>query len=543
MAKITGAQAVVKSLEREGVDIVFGVPGHHSMPIFDALYHHPRIKHMTVRHEQAAAFMADGYARASGEVAAVLCLPGPGVTNAYTGLGEAYTDSSPVLLLVTQVDRDHIDQNKGLLHELTGQYEILAPIMKYSERVAQAEDIPYATHRALTELRNGRPRPAQIEIPRDVQLEVVDWPDALNERPRAKRERVPAPVERVEAAIQALRAAQRPLIYAGGGVISSGASQALVQLAERLGAPVLTTGMGAGSIPGDHPLSCGMAWIAAGDIRPLVAACDTLLAVGTRFNEAMTHGWDLDLPPVTIRIDIDAEEIERNLPMQHKLVGDARATLIAINDQLAAWGEDRKGGIPPELAVARKEYRAALEAKVGSTRPWMQVLRSSLPRDTIISADMSLFWADILAIFPIYQPRTMLFPWGYGTLGFSIPEALGAKAALPERPVIAIAGDGAFLSAAMELATAVKYDLNIPILVPNNDAYGMIKVQQRDQFDGQFVAVDLHNPNFTQLAHAFGTHGEQVTTPEGLEKALTRALAADKPTVIEIPWGWTWGSE
>jgi acetolactate synthase-1/2/3 large subunit len=487
--------------------------------------------------------MADGYARATGKVAAVLSLPGPGVTNAYTGLGEAYSDSSPVLLLATQVNRELVDRDRGLLHELTGQYEILAPIMKYSERVTEADVISGAIHRALTELRNGRPRPVQIEIPRDVQLDGVEWPEDMSEAPPARTERVPAPADEVEIVAQALRNSQRPLIYAGGGVISSGASDVLVQLAERLGAPVLTTGMGAGSIPGDHPLWCGMAWVAAADVRPLIAASDALLAVGTRFNEAMTHGWSLDLPAVTIRVDIDAGEIERNLPMQHKLVGDARATLIAIDGQLAAWGEDRRAQVPSAMATAHSDYRAALEAKVGKTRPWMEALRGSLPRDTIISADMSLFWADMLAIFPIYQPRTMLFPWGYGTLGFAIPEALGAKAAAPEQPVVAIAGDGAFLFTGMELATAVKYGLNIPILVPNNDAYGMIKVQQRDQYDEQFIGVDLDNPDFVQLAHAFGAYGERVTTPEALGIALRESLEADKPTVIEISWGWTWGAE
>jgi thiamine pyrophosphate-dependent acetolactate synthase large subunit-like protein len=543
MAKVTGAQAVVKSLEQEGVEMVFGIPGNHNMPIFDALYRHPRIKHVVVRHEQAAAFMADGYARVSGKVAAVLLLPGPGVTNAYTGLGEAYTDSSPVLLLATQVNRAYIDQDKGLLHELPNQLEILAPIMKYSQRVNEASEISGAIHRALVEARNGRPRPVQIEIPRDVQLDSVDWPSMGSEVSAARRERVCAPAEAVEAAARALRNAERPLIYAGGGVISSEASQELVQLAERLGAPVLTTGMGAGSIPGDHALACGVAWIASADIRPLVAACDALLAVGTRFNEAMTHAWSLDLPPVTIRIDVDPHEIERNLPMKQRLVGDAKATLAAIDAQLAAWGEDRGGEVPPRLAAACEDFRAALAAKVGSTRPWMDALRDSLPRDTIISADMSLFWADMLGIFPIYEPRTMLFPWGYGTLGFSIPEALGAKAALPDRPVVAIAGDGAFLFTGTELATAIKYRLNVPILVVNNDAYGMIKVQQRDQYDEQFVAVDLDNPDFVQLSRAFGAYGERVTTPERLSKAITEALKADKPTVIEIPWGWTWGAE
>jgi acetolactate synthase-1/2/3 large subunit len=530
-------------LEREGVEMVFGIPGLHNMPIFDALYRHPRIKHMVVRHEQGAAFMADGYARASGKIAAVLSLPGPGVTNAYTGLGEAYSDSSPVLLLATQVNREFINQDKGLLHELTGQFEILDPIMKYSERITDAADISNTVHRAMTELRNGRPRPVQLEIPRDVQLDTAEWSDEDRTMPPAQRERACPPAKAVEAAAQALRQAERPLIYAGGGVISSEAGDVLVQLAERLGAPVLTTGMGAGAVPSDHPLACGVAWIASADIRPLVAATDALVAVGTKFNQAMTHDWSINLPPVTIRIDVDSDEIERNLLMQHKLVGDATATLEAINNHLAAWGVDRSGELYSHLAEARAEYRAALEAKVGSTRPWMDALRSSLPRDTIISADMTLFWADMLGTFPIYEPRTMLFPWGYGTLGFGIPEALGAKAAWPERPAVAIAGDGAFLFTGMELATAVKYNLNIPIIVPNNDAYGMIKVQQRDQYDEQFVAVDLHNPDFVQLAHAFGVYGERVTSPEALGQSVTKALNADRPTVIEIPWGWTWGTE
>ncbi|MFN8456685.1 MAG: thiamine pyrophosphate-binding protein [Anaerolineae bacterium] len=543
MTKITGAQALVKSLEREGIEAVFGIPGHHSMPIFDALYRHPRLKCLTVRHEQAAAFMADGYARASGRVAAALALPGPGVTNAFTGLAEAYSDSSPVLLIATQVNREYINQNKGLLHELTGQLEVLAPIMKYSERVVESGAIPDAVRRAVKAMRNGRPRPAQIELPRDIQLETFDMSAEFENSPSAPNAPISAPVEAIEAAAQVLRQAQRPLIYAGGGVISGEASTLVVQLAERLGAPVLTSGMGAGAIPGDHPLACGVAWIASADNRPLVAACDALLAVGTKFNQAMTHNWTMPLPPLTIRIDLDPDEIERNLPMQHKLVGDARTTLAALDERLAAWGVDRRGQMPPELAEARRRYRAELERNVGSTQPWMQALRQALPRETIISADMSLFWADMLGTFPIYQPRTMLFPWGYGTLGFSIPAALGAKVARPERPVVALAGDGAFLFTGMELATALQYGLNIPIIVVTNNAYGMIKVQQRDQYDGQYVAVDLHNPDFVQLAHAFGAYGERVTTPEELYAGLKTALTADKPTVIEIPWGWTWGRE
>ena len=538
MTKRSGAQVLVESLAREGIEMVFGVPGNQNMPVFDALYHHPRVAHRVVRHEQTASFMADGYARASGRIAAVLSLPGPGVTFAYTGLAEAYTDSSPILLLASQINREDINQDKGILHELTGQQKILAPIMKFGERVTKVESIPGAVHRAVAALRSGRPRPAQLEIPRDVQLETVEWPDEPSVPPPAQQKRACAPLEAVESASSALLSAKRPMIYAGGGVISSGASDVLVRLAERLGAPVLTSGMGVGSIPGDHALACGVSWIAAADVRPLVAAADLLLAVGTRFGEAMTHAWTLDLPPVTIQIDVDADEIGHSLPMQYALVGDARATLVAIEERVAAQGLDRGSQIAPGLATARRAYRRALERRAGSSLPWARALRHSLPRDTIISADMTCFWADVLGMFPVYQPRTVLFPWGYGTLGFGVPAALGAKVAMPDRPVISIVGDGGFLYTGMELATAMKYKLGVPILVFNDNAFAIIKKQQRDQYGGRFIAVDLHNPDFVQLAHAFGAHGERVTTPEMLGEALGRALTVDIPTVIEIPWNW-----
>jgi acetolactate synthase-1/2/3 large subunit len=257
----------------------------------------------------------------------------------------------------------------------------------------------------------------------------------------------------------------------------------------------------------------------------------------------MTQGWDLPLPPLTIRIDVDADEIERNLPMQHKLVGDAKATLAALDEKVAGRGMDRGGVIHPILAGARAVFRSAITSKMGSTSSWERVLRDVLPRSAILSCDMSLFWADMLAVFPIYEPRTILFPWGFGTLGFAVPEAIGAKISQPNREVVAVCGDGAFLFTGMELATAVQNGLPIPIIVPNNNAYGMIKAQQRDQFDGRYMGVELQNPDFVALAHAFGAKGERATTPKEMDVALRRAFAADKPTVIEIPWRWTWGNE
>ena len=375
MTKIFGAEAIVKCLEREGIEIVFGIPGAYNMPIFDALYRHPTIQVITVRHEQGAAFMADGYARASGKPAAIIPLPGPGLTNAMTGIGEAFYDLTPMLVLATQVNCEFIDKDAGLLHEMTNQYEMLTPLTKYGYRIRDGAEISEGFYQAMKALRNGRPRPVQIEIPLDVQSETMTWTDEMENQPPAAPEPALPPADQIERVVSTLMNSDRPLIYSGGGTISSGASSELTRLAERLGAPVLTTGMGAGSIPGDHPLACGIAWAPVSDITPLIKTCDLFLAIGTRFNEAMTNGWDLPLPSTTIRIDIDPTEIERNLPMNQKVVADARTALIAIHEGLDRHGFSQSKEMDPAQQKARNEIRDALKEWVGSTTPWMNVLK------------------------------------------------------------------------------------------------------------------------------------------------------------------------
>jgi len=532
----TAAEGIVRCLESAGIGAVFGIPGLYNMPLFEALRARSSIRVVAVRHEQGAAFMADGYARASGREAACLLLPGCGVTNAMTGLSEAYADSSPVLILATQVAREFIDQNRGLLHELTGQLGIVGAVSKHSARIERPGQVREVMRTSLRALRSGRPRPVQIEIPVDVQEEPLDWPEEVPfELPSVERA-VPS-LEEVEAAVEALAGCSRPLIYAGGGCISGDARDVLVAVAEQLGAPVVTTGMGAGAIPADHDLACGVAWDVSADLAPLVAASDLLLAVGTRFNQSMTRSWTLPLPPVTIRIDVDEDEIRRNLTFGHLLLGDAKATLGLLRDGLTAKGVDCRGAVDSRLADALAVYRDEHVRRVGSTTPWLAAMRGSIPRDGIISADMTVFWADMLGSFPVYEPRTMLFPWGMGTLGFALPAAIGAKLAAPDRPVVAIAGDGGVLFTATELATAVQEKLAIPLVVVNNQGYGMIKKQQVKRY-GEGVAVDLDAPDFVTFAEAFGAGGERVNTPEQLADALERALAAAGPTVIEMPWGY-----
>lgn len=533
--RMTGAEAIAAELVAAGIDTVFGIPGLYNVAVFEAIRARPEIRAVAVRHEQGAAFMADGFARASGREAACLLLPGCGVLNALTALSEAYADSSPVLALVTQVETTYIDGNHGLLHELTGQLEVVGAATKRSERVTDAAEIPRVLRDSIAAMRSGRRRPVQVEVPLDVQDAELDWVPPPPGEPAPTPE--PSPME-IAAAASALATASRPLLIAGGGVVASEAQEEVRRLAERLGAPVITTGMGVTAISADHPLACGVSWVAAADVRPLVAASDAVVAIGTRFNAGLTANWDLDLPETTVRIDIDAEEIERNLPFRHRLVGDARVVTQALDVALTELRLDRQGAVDDELATAQVAFCAAQRRRVGTTRPWFDALRAALPPDGIISADMSLFWADMLGSFPFTEPRTMLFPWGMGTLGFGLPAAIGAKLALPDRAVVAIVGDGAFMFTGSELATAVQEQLPIPIVIANNSAYGMIKKQQLDRF-GADVAVDLTTPDFVALARAFGARGELAADANAFEDALRRALAAAGPTVIEVPWGLT----
>ncbi|MYS85117.1 thiamine pyrophosphate-binding protein [Embleya scabrispora] len=531
------ARTLVRYLSEYGIDTVFGIPGLYNMPLFEAI-RESRLRVVTVRHEQGAAFMADGYARATGRPAAVVTLPGCGVLNAMTALSEAHADSSPVLLLSSQVPVEHIDHNDGLLHELTGQFAVVDAVMKHSERLYRGEDTTAVVRRALKALGRGRPRPVQIEIPLDIQDVEVSAPDLCGVTWQARAAAEPSAEDAgvLGEALAELSAAERPLIIAGGGVVAAGASAALTRVAERLGAPVLTTGMGVGVIPGDHPLACGVSWIASADITDLIAASDAVLAIGTRFNQGMTNGWNVPLPRTTLRVDIDPEEIERNIAVKYRVVGDAGVVLERVGAWLVDRSVDRRAQVEPRLAEAQRAYRAAQHARVGTTRPWFDALRAALPEDGIIAADMSLFWGDMLGSFPVRAPRRILFPWGMGTLGFGVPSAIGAKIGVRDRAVVSIAGDGAFQFTGSELGTAVQERLALPFIVANNNAYGMIKMQQLARY-GHDVAVDLPAPDFTALATAYGARGVRVERPEDLAGELKAAFAADGPTVIEIPWG------
>jgi acetolactate synthase-1/2/3 large subunit len=536
MTPRTGGAWVVEALRAEGVRHIFGIPGVHNLAIYDALLRDGGPSHVLARHEQGAAFMADGYARASGEPGVVLVTTGPGATNTLTPLAESYASSVPVVVVMSDIASALVGRDVGALHEVPGQIDCFRPVCRMAESLTDAGDIPGTIAGAFELLRTGRPGPVAISIPHDLlgaRTEGAVRAGSPGRRPPCHQADV------VEAA-RRLGAAERPLIVAGGGVVAAGASEELAALARRLGAPVITTVMGRGAISETDPL-----WLGVLPNRrataPVFEAADVVLAVGCRFAARSTQGLLLNLAfrpdQVLIHLDLDPGVIGKLYKPELALVGDARDGLARLG---AALGEARarRGweGVP--LAALREaagpRYTPALRELIGT-------LRRSLPPEAIVVNDQTClnYWMEWF--FPVLLPRTFLYPIGSATLGYALPAAIGARFARPDRPVVAVVGDGGFLFSVNELATAVKYRLPVVILLLNDDRYGAIKWLQESMF-GAWGETELANPDFPALARAFGAAGELLPDVTALPGALARALAASGPTVLELrmtiepPW-------
>lgn len=527
MPRMGGGEAVVRSLVAEGVRAVFGIPGTHALPLFDALLDAPEIRRITTRHEQGAAFMADGYARASGEVGVCLTSTGPGAINTLTAMGTAFADSSPVFNVFTQIPTAGIGRGKGYLHEVRDQLGMFSEVTGWRGRAENVTAIPWLVREAMSEMRNGRPRPAALELPVDVLYATSDAP-LLSPAARVRRA---GEAEQVSAAAEALLRAQRPVIWAGGGVIASGASVELARLAELLQAPVLSTVMGKGSIPDDHPLYLG-SLTRREPVRDYLTGCDLVLVVGSRLDALDTSEWELALPETLVQVDIDPAEIGRNYPASIGVVGDAKEVL----EQLCRIVEDASGGRPSrtgEVADIRARVRRDLLARSEKTVRLIHEVRAALPRDAIIVNDVTIcaYWGATLL--EVYSPRTYLYPGGFATLGFGLPAAIGAKLARPDSMVLAICGDGGFLYTAAELATAVQFGINVVALVVNDNRFGILEPQQMARF-GRTAMIDLHNPDFAKLARSFGAHGVCIDRVEEVGPALRDAFAEERPGLVEL---------
>jgi acetolactate synthase-1/2/3 large subunit len=525
---VPAADLLVRRLADLGVRCVFGYPGGQLTPIYDALYRQSKIRHFLARCEQAAAFMADGYARAIGRPGVCLAVCGPGVFNAFTPLAAASTDSIPLLLISGQVPLAGRGLRSGCYHE-NDQLAAAVPLTKARFRVESVADIVPTLDRAWAETTRGRPGPVLFEAPVDV-LRAAGASGRWPAPPPAGSPVSPRPVE-MESAVQRVAIWRRPLILAGGGVVSAGAEAALARLADRLGAPVFHTPMGKCALPADHPLYAGMPWRRAtadlsnmGDFfSPLFAEADGLLAIGCRFTQLTTGSWALRPPASIVQIDVDAQEIGRHYPVVAGVHADAR---LAMESLLAA--------LPPETRPPWARRRPPAE-------PWrlpgldlLGPLRRALPADAILSADVTRLAYILMAEFPLTRPRTFLHPAGAVAMGFGLPAALGAKAAFPERTVVAMAGDGCFLMSGMELATSVQEKLPVIVVLINDNRLTLIQATQQRRYDGRFIGVDLRNPDFGVFARAFGVRYARADDDATLEAALRDAVNVEEPTLIEV---------
>jgi acetolactate synthase I/II/III large subunit len=520
--RLTGGEALAKALVREGGRVVFGLPGVQLYGAVAALRDEPAIRFVTTRHEQATTYMADGYARAGGEFGVALVVPGPGLLNAAAGLATAYAASSPVLLLAGQVPRSYLGRKVGVLHEIDDQLEALRGVTKWRRSVLEASEVPRAVHDAVVQLKTGRPRPVAIDIP----------PDALEQEaeiellPPAAPVRLSASPADVDRAAEMLLRAERPLVYAGGGVLLSGAHEALAAVAEHLQAGVVQSGEGKGAVSDASDLSLGAALWRESPLRAHLDAADLVLAVGTRLAVA-----GLQPSQLVVQIDVDPEEIGRNHPKTFGLVGDASRTLEALLDRL------RREPARPSRKAEREALRARLAEVACATEPPAAILRSlraALPEDAIVVPDMTQVGYHCRPFWPVYQPRTYLTSSYSGNLGFAFPTALGAKVACPRRPVISLSGDGGFLFNAQELATAVQHGINVVAVVFNDGSYGNVARDLDEDWGGEFASA-LRNPDFVRLAEAFGLVAWRAETPTGVGDLVRRAVGLERPVLIEVP--------
>ena len=529
MAKMTGGEAFAKSLYREGVRVIFGLPGVQLYGLLDGLAKEPGIRFINTRHEQATTYMADGYARAGGDIGTALVVPGPGLQNASAGIGTAYSASSPVLVLAGQVERDLIGVERGMLHEIKGQMDTIKPVTKHQRLVLEAEDIPEAVHEAMEQLKTGRPRPVEIEIPPETLYDVADI-ELLEE---GKYERPGGNPESIKNGADLIASADNPLFWAGGGVISAEASSELTAIAEFLQAPVITTGEGRGAISDRSHLSIGSFRFKNDTFfENRIDDHDLIIAVGTR----MAYPEFLKGQKV-LQIDIDEEEIGRNYTNTEGILGDAKKSLGALLEALQTRMEARDSR-REELSKI-KEERFNPSTVIEPQNSYVEAIRRAIPDDGILISGMTQIGYYSRNKYEVYEPRTYLTSSYYGNLGFAYPTALGAKVARPDKPVVAVSGDGGFMFNVQELSTAVHHKINAVVVVFNDNAFGNVMRDQVNMFDGREYGAIVHNPDFMKLADAFGARGVRIEDgdPESLEKELSSSINIEAPTLIEVPVG------
>jgi acetolactate synthase I/II/III large subunit len=526
MTRMTGGQALVEMLRRHGVETIFALPGVQNDALFVAFYDAGEaLRVIHTRHEQGAAYMAFGYARASGKVGAYAVVPGPGLLNTTAALSTAYATNAPVLCISGQVPSELIGRGFGLLHEIRDQLGILQTLTKWAARIDHPTQAGKLVNEAFRQLRDGRPRPVGLEMPLDVMALETEVALPAAEAPPAIT--TPDPVL-IDKAAGLLARAKKPLLFVGGGAVA--AAEEVLAVAEMLEAPVVSYTGGKGIVSDRHYLAQSAF---AG--HELWREADVVLAVGTRLHQPQVR-WGVDSDLKLIRIDIDPTEITRILKPALGIVADAKPALAALHRELGR-NRARRPSRKEELETLKSRSLAKLADALGPQCEYLQAIRAELPDDGIYVEDLTQVGYVGRVAFPVYRPRTYIHSGYQGTLGFGFATALGAKVGCPDRPVISISGDGGFMYNVQELSTAVKHGIDIVAIVFADGAYGNVRRMQQEDYGNRLIGVDLHNPQFPKMAESFGAAGVRTTTPEGLRRELAAALKRRGTTVIEVAVG------
>ncbi|NUR13639.1 MAG: hypothetical protein HOQ20_17605 [Bradyrhizobium sp.] len=523
MTTLTGGEAIVSGLVAHGVDTVFGLPGAQVYGLFDA-FHQAQLKVIGARHEQACGYMAFGYARSSGRPGVFSVVPGPGVLNASAALLTAFGCNEPVLCVTGQVPMPFLGKGRGHLHEMPDQLATLRSYVKWADRIEYPGHAPTVVARAFQEMMSGRRGPASVEMPWDVFTQRADAAAAEVLEP------LPAPQpdpDLVKQAAALIKASKAPMIFVGSGAIEAG--EEILELAEMIDAPVVAFRSGRGIVSNAHELGLTMA--AAYKLWPTT---DLMIAIGTRA-ELPASGFRWPYQPKglkSVRIDIDPTEMRR-VVVDAAIVADAKAGTADLVAAVKRAGYARTPGRRGEI----REATATAQAEIQRIQPqmaYLDILREVLPTNAIVTDELSQVGFASWYGFPIYQPRTFITSGYQGTLGSGFPTALGAKVANPDKPVVAITGDGGFMFGVQELSTAVQFNIGVVTLVFNNNAYGNVRRDQRERFEGRVVASDLVNPDFVKLAESFGVAAARVTAPDQFKAALEKALSHGGPYLISV---------
>jgi thiamine pyrophosphate-dependent acetolactate synthase large subunit-like protein len=521
------AESLIEALKQEGIDVVFGIPSIHNIRLYEALRKEPHIKHILCRHETTATHMADGYARVSNKPGVVIASTGPGTGYVVPAMHEAWGSCSPVILVTTNIPTQGIGRGTGMLHELDNQAALFGSITKRSIFIREGDGIEDRVHEAIKTATSGRPGPVYLEVPLD--LLKKDFSREKNDSSVIKEEM--GPRNDLKKALSLLDRAKQPVFVVGREVGRAGIAKDVTDLAEKIGAPIVTNTNGKGVIPEDHPLSFGNV-ARRGVVRELVQGCDVAVAVGTRLRNVDAKRRGLVLPAM-IHIDWDERWINKNFQAEVALIGN----VPAIFKELAGCVES--DFIRKKRLRWIKEMKKRLEREIGEIRQssieieYLDSIRRSLPRESALFVDNTQlgYWADYF--YPSYCPGGFIGAKGASTIGFAFAAAIGGKIADPGRSVLALIGDGGFLYSSQELATCIRHNIKFPVIVNNDEAYGVISYLQREKFNIEYES-HLASPDFVALANAYGAKAVRVDSPASLEEAMKNALYSEDMWVIEL---------